>query len=333
MYCYNAAMRRTYTFQLRPTARQSDALVACLNAHRELYNAALQERRDAYKMRGVSIRCGDQSAQLKQIRTERPDIAVWSLSSQQATLRRLNKAFEMFFRRVKRGEKPGCPRFKGAGWFDTVEWPKDGDGCRWLPDDKRVRLQGIGQVNVHRPAKGTVKTVSVKREGRHWYLLLSCDDVPKRKLPATDSVVAVDMGVTHFLGTSDGERVPNPRFLEIAEKELTAAQQALSRCRRGSNRRKKARQKVSEIHRKIRRQRLDHHHKLALALVRDHDVIVHEDLRIRNMTRSARGTLTKPGANVSAKSGLNRSILDAGWGCSCRSGPVRLKAPTGRRSQ
>jgi putative transposase len=309
-------MRRTYKFQLRPTAKQTDALVACLESHRELYNAGLQERRDAYRSHGAKISYGMQSAQLKEIRTIRPDVAVWSFSSQQTTLRRLNKAFEAFFRRVKHGETPGYPRFKGAGWFDTVEWPNDGDGCRWLPDQGKVRFQGIGmvKVNMHRAVRGTVKTISVKREGRRWYVLLSCDDVPKRELRPTGAVVAVDLGVTHFLGTSDGRLVPNPRFFATAEKELTAAQQALSRCQRNSNRRRKARDVVAAIHRKIRRQRLDHHHKLALALVRDYDVIVHEDLQIKNMTRSAKGTPQKPGSNVAAKSGLNRSILDAGWG-------------------
>jgi transposase len=113
------------------------------------------------------------------------DQARWSFSSQQATLRRLDKAFVAFFRRARVGERSGYPRFKGAGWFDTVEWPKDGDGCRWdsQPDrpTTRVRLQGVGHVKVHRhrPVAGRVKTVSVKREGRRWYVVLSCDDVPR----------------------------------------------------------------------------------------------------------------------------------------------------------
>ena len=76
---------------------------------------------------------GDQSAQLKEIRALRPDLAVWSFSSQQATLRRLNRAFEGFFQRLKTGARPGYPRFKGKARFDTVEWPKDGDGARWHP--------------------------------------------------------------------------------------------------------------------------------------------------------------------------------------------------------
>ena len=127
------------------------------NAHRELYNAALQERRDAWSQRNTRIFYGDQSAQLTDIRQVRSDQAVWSFSSQQATLRRLNKAFNGFFRRIKNGQpgvKAGYPRFKGKARFDSVEWPKDGDGVRWLPEARRVYLQGIGQVKVQRAPPG-----------------------------------------------------------------------------------------------------------------------------------------------------------------------------------
>ena len=125
-------VRRAYVFRLRPTARQHVALAACVDAHRELYNAALQERRDGWSHSKTRIRYGDQSAQLSGIRSVRPDQAVWSFSSQQATLRRLDKSFDGFFRRVKRGQRAGYPRFKGKSRFDSVEWPKDGDGARWL---------------------------------------------------------------------------------------------------------------------------------------------------------------------------------------------------------
>jgi putative transposase len=151
-------VRRAYVFRLRPTPRQHVALAACVDAHRELYNAALQERRDAWSHASkIRISYGDQSAQLTEMRAARPDQAVWSFSSQQATLRRLNKAFAGFFRRVKAakaGVKPGYPRFKGAGRFDSVQWPKNGDGARWLPEAKRVYLQGIGPGQGRRAPRG-----------------------------------------------------------------------------------------------------------------------------------------------------------------------------------
>lgn len=309
-------MRRAYKFLLRPTSRQADALVAMLGDHRALYNAALQERRDAYRMRAVSVRYSEQSGQLRDIRGFDPDHARWSFSSQQATLRRLDRAFAAFFLRVKAGQRAGYPRFKGAGWFDTVTWPVDGDGCRWLPDTGRVRLQGIGQVRVHqhRAVQGRVKTVSVKREGHRWYLVLACDEVPAAPLPRTGAVTGIDLGIASFLTTSEGEHVPNPRHLRRSADKLATGQRALSRCKRGSARRRKVRARVAAIHAKIGRQRHDHAHKTALNLVQRHDVICHEALQIANMSRSARGTIAEPGSRVAQKAGLNRSILDAGWG-------------------
>jgi putative transposase len=320
-------VRRSFKFLLRPTARQSVALSACVEDHRQLYNAALQERRDAWKMRGVGIRYGGQSAQLKEIRAFDADQARWSFSSQQATLRRLDKAFAAFFRRVKAGEKPGYPRFRGRGWFDTVEWPSDGDGCRWdsqphHPTATYVRLQGVGHVRVHqhRPVQGRVKTVSVKREGSRWYVVLSCDGVPAEPLPATGAAVGVDMGVASFLTTSDGGHVPNPRHLAASAGRLARAQRELARRKRGSTRRRRTVVKIGAIHRKVRRQRLDHAHKTALALVRDHDLIAVEALNVAGMTRRAKPKPDPdtPGAFLpnggSAKTGLNRSISDAGWG-------------------
>ena len=166
----------------------------------------------------------------------------------------------------------------------------------------------------HRPVRGRVKTISVKREGRRWYVILACDDVPAEPLPATGAVVGLDMGVASLVTTSDGEHLANPRHLAATADRLAAAQRDLARKKRGSKRRLKAVARVAALHAKVRRQRLDHAHKAALDLVRDYDVIVHEDLRIANMTRSASGTIDNPGRNVAQKSGLNRSILDAGWG-------------------
>jgi len=318
-------VKRTFKFLMRPTVKQAAALAMMLEDHRELYNAALAERRDAYQMAGVTVRYGGQSAQLKEIRACDEDQARWSFSSQQATLCRLDKAFVAFFRRARVGERPGYPRFK-AGWFDTVEWPKDGDGCRWdsQPDSPttRVRLQGVGHVKVHRhrPVAGRVKTVSVKREGRRWYVVLSCDDVPAMPLPATGAVVGVDLGVASLATTSDGRHYGNPRFLAKASGKLAAAQREVARKKLRSTRRKKAVSKVAGLHGKVRRQRLDLAHKTALDLVRDYDLVAVEDLRVRNMTRRAapKPDPDRPGQFLSngqaAKSGLNRSILDAGWG-------------------
>jgi len=310
-------VRRAYKFRIYPTAGQASRAAQCLRDHQQLYNAALEERREAWRMRKVGIRYGQQSAQLKEIRGLDPDQGRWSFSSQQATLRRLDKAMAAFYRRCKAGEKrAGYPRFKALDRWDSVEWPSDGDGCRWKSDMGRVYLQGVGHVRVHqhRPVQGRVKTITLKREGRRWYVVLSCDDVPACPLPAAGREVGVDVGVTRFATVSDGEIIASPRFTRESADELAAAQRSLARKNRGSANRRRAKAKVAQVHRRIRNRRADFHHKTARALVRECDVIALEDLRIANMVRSASGTLEKPGTNVAAKSGLNRSILDAGWG-------------------
>lgn len=310
-------MRRAYKFRVYPTTGQRVRMASCLRDHQRLYNAALEERREAWKRSRVSISYCSQSGQLKDIRRADPDEqGRWSFCSQQATLRRLDKAMAAFYRRCKAGEKPGYPRFKALDRWDSVEWPKDGDGCRWKPETGRVYFQGVGHVKVHahRAADGIVKTISLKREGRRWYVVLSCDGIPLRPLPATGREIGIDVGVARFATTSDGEIIANPRFARGSASELTAAQQALARKKRSSANRRRAKAKVAEVHRRIRNRRADFHHKAARVIVASCDVIAVEDLNIRNMTRSARGSIESPGTNVAAKTGLNRSILDAGWG-------------------
>ncbi|MGW6410509.1 RNA-guided endonuclease InsQ/TnpB family protein [Streptomyces vinaceus] len=326
-------MIRAYKFLMRPTVGQTIALGEMLRDHCGLYNGALQERRDAYRHASkTSIKYGMQSAQLKDIRAFDPERhGRWSFSSQQATLRRLDKAFAAFFRRVKSGETPGYPRFRGVNWFDTVDFPKDGDGCRWdsTPHDPttRVRFQGVGhvKVNQHRAVVGKIKTVSVKREGKRWYVVLTAEQDQPEPLSATGSVVGIDMGIASFLTDSNGEHVPNPRHGRRVSARLEAAQQTLSRFprvrrdKRTSNHRR-AFEKVAKLHGKVRRQRLDHAHKTALALVQQHDFIAHEDLKIRNMSKAPapKPDPEQPGGflpnGAAAKAGLNRSIADAGWG-------------------
>lgn len=323
---------RAYKFLMRPTRRQDTALGEMLRDHCGLYNGALQERRDAYRhVSKTSIKYGQQSAQLKDIRAFDPECqGRWSFSSQQATLRRLDKAFTAFFRRIKSADTPGYPRFRGVNWFDTVDFPKDGDGCRWnsLPAHAtRVRFQGVGhvKVNQHREVVGKVKTVSVKRESRKWFVVLTAEQEQPEPLPKTGSVAGIDVGIANFLADSNGGFVPNPRHGRRNADALAEAQRVAAtfpRVRRDKRTKKHrlAVEKVAALHGKVRRQRLDHAHKTALQLVRDHDVIAHEKLNISNMVRAPKPKPDPDKVGVflpngtAAKAGLNRSIHDAGWG-------------------
>ena len=326
---------KAFKFRLNPTAKQHVSLGAMLGAHAELYNAALQERRDAYRSHGVSIRASDQMKQLTAIRHARPDQAVWSFTSQQQTLRRLEKAFQSFFRRVKAGETPGYPRFRAASRFDSVDF-RHGDGIRLINDGRtrrrgrqteaRLRVQGVGHVRVrlHRPLPEGAKLgqVTIKREGAgrraRWYVILPVE-VPDQVLPVTGSRIGIDLGIASFLTTSDGDHVSNPRHLKNAEERLAAAQQSLARKKRGSTRRKAAVARVARLYGTVRRQRLDHAHKAALSLVQNHDLIAHEALTVRNMVRRVKPVPdpNTPGQwlpnGAAAKTGLNKSIHDAAW--------------------
>lgn len=312
-----SGLNRTFRYRIYPTARQSVALGEMLRDHCTLYNAALQERRDAYRMRGHAVSAFDQNNQMKYIRAADPEQARWSFTSQQQTLRRLDKAFAAFFRRVKAGQAPGYPRFKPVQRFDTVTFV-NGDGAKWL--GQRVRMQGVGHVKVklHRPVQGTVKQISITRQGRKWFAQAICINVPPQVRPLTGAVVGLDRGVTHLLADSDGGFEPNPGHTRSAANRLATAQRQLSRKKRGSKRRRKAVARLAALHAKVRNTRTDNLHKISRRLVDDYDVIAVEDLRITNMTKrpkprpDAKGGHAPNGA--AAKAGLNKSILDAGWG-------------------
>src|SRR5690348_16164976 len=146
-----------------------------LETHRRLYNRALAERKTAWEERQESVSYGQQSGQLKVERTTNPYLAATNFSSCQATLRHLDKAFQAFFRRLKAGETPGHPRFKGQNRFDTVEFPAYGDGTKL--DGALVYFQHVGKIKIklHRPVEGTIKTISFKREADGWHVVFSCE--------------------------------------------------------------------------------------------------------------------------------------------------------------
>ena len=165
----------------------------------------------------------------------------------------------------------------------------------------------------HRQVVGRVKTLQLKREYRRWYVIVVVE-TKAEPLPPTGRAVGVDVGVARFLTTSDGEVVANPRFLDTAQATLTDLQRRKERAEPGSGNRKRLRRVLTKEWRKVRNRRRDFHHKTARALVDAYDALALEDLRVANMTASASGTIEAPGRTVAQKAGLNRAILDAGWG-------------------
>jgi putative transposase len=294
-----------------------------LRDHCDLYNAALQERREAWRMQRVSVSYSQQSAQLKEIRAADPHgQGRHSFTAQQQTLRRLDVVFRAYFKRVRDAERQqrrnvGHPRFKPYQRFDQVLFVA-GDGAGWEPATggrwSYARFQAIGRVKVkqHRQVVGRVKTLQLKREDRRWYVLVvtEADPVP---LPPTGRQIGVDVGVARFLTTSDGQVVANPRFLDAAQATIAELQRRKEHARPGSGNRRRLRRQLAREWRRVRNRRRDFHHKTARGLVNSCDAVALEHLNIGGMTASARGTVTEPGTHIAQKAGLNRSILDAGW--------------------
>ena len=318
-------VRRAYKFRAYPTRPQQCRAVRLLADHCDLYNAALEERRQAWTMQRVSVSYGMQSVQLKEIRRADPEgQGRHSFTAQQQTLRRLDTIFKAFFERVKvTGKKPGYPRFRSYSRFDQVRFV-NGDGARWTPsagdDWARAYFQAAGSVKVrqHRKIAGTVTALQLKREGRRWYVIViaETDPVP---LPAAGYAVGVDVGVARFLTTSDGEIVANPRILTASAAVIAELERRKARARLGSGNRRRIRRALRKEWRKVRNRRRDFHHKTARILVDKCDVIALETLNIVGMTKrpAAKRAPEQPGAflpnQAAAKAGLNKSILDAGW--------------------
>jgi putative transposase len=317
------AVRRAFKFRAYPTRPQEGRAARLLADHCDLYNAALEERREAWRMRRISISYGRQSAQLKDIRRADPHgQGRHSFTAQQQTLRRLNTVFAAFYERAKKG-KAGYPRFKPYSRFHQVRFV-DGDGAKWTPAEPggwaRAVFQGVGVVRVrqHRPIPGKVKTLQLKREYRRWYVIVTADTQPV-PLPPAGRSAGVDLGVARFLTTSDGEVVANPKFLAAAAAAIADLQRRKERARRGSGNRRRLRRALAEEWRKVRNRRRDFHHKTARALVDSCDVIGLEKLNTADMTRRPAPKPDPGQAGVclpnmaTAKAGLNKAILDAGW--------------------
>ncbi len=311
---------KAYKYRLYPTTKQVGKLEWMLRRCKELYNAALQERRDAYQMCGVSVSYRMQTDQLpaiKQLREEYRDIHSQVL---QDVLNRLDKAFQAFFRRVLNGEKPGYPRFKSGDRYHSLTYPQSGFE---ILHGKRLHLSKIGHIKIklHREMQGNIKTCTIKKEGEQWYAVLTCEyqHDPSTTFHPSDEEIGIDLGVKVFAMLSTGEPIENPRHYRREEEKIRAAHQKIHRCKKGSHRRHRAKQELSRLYRKTRHRRRDFHHQEARKLVNQYRVIVFEDLQIPNLTATPKpkqdaetGTYLPNGA--AAKAGLNKSILDAGWG-------------------
>lgn len=288
-------MVRTFRYPLRPTKAQVAVFDAWLIACRELHNAALQERRDAWRVARKPVTRYDQALALTEVRAADPAQAAVPARVQRYALDRVDRAFVGFFRRCKEGRTPGYPRFQSRRRYRSFGFPfQSTTGNR-----VRVPLLGFVKFCAYRPIQGRPRTVSVSRDrAGAWWVAFACDigEAPD-KVPVR-SAVGIDLGLHAFATVSDGAVIDNPRFTHRAQTRLTRRQRVLSRRQRHSSSRERARVLVAKAYRHIQQQRKDFFRKLSKQLLDRYDLVAHEDLNIRGMGRGH----------------FARSVHDAAWG-------------------
>jgi putative transposase len=291
-------LRKTFKYKLNPTPKQERVLAFVVRRCRERYNAALEERKEAWQTFGVSITLASQSAQLPGIKGVRPEYCDFHSQVLQDVLTRLDRAFQAFFRRIREGQTPGYPRFQGMNRYTSFTYKQFGKGAAL--DNGFLVLSKLGRIAVRwsRPLEGTPKTVTISREADGWYACISCAEVSVAPLEPTGQATGIDLGLESFATLADGTMIHNPRCYRKAERRLKRLQRCVSRRKKGSNRRRKAVKLLAKAHMKVKRQRQDFHHKVALSLVRQYDTSCYEALQTANMVRNHL---------------LAKSISDAGW--------------------
>jgi putative transposase len=302
----------TYQYRLAPRRTQHRALEKILEMQRQFYNAALQERRDAWRK---TISNFDQKKSLTQIRADDPD-GYGALPSNLSrwTLKRLDEAYSAFFDRVKANSgRAGFPRFRGLGnWrsFGFIEF----SGIRLVGAKLLFKgMLGGLKVRMHRalPDDASIRSCVFTKDDKGWSVALHIKTAGAAAHPREDAAVGIDVGVEHLATLSTGEHIANPRFETKEAASVRRAARKLSRARRTSKRRQKTKRHLARLRRRVANRRKTYLHQVSASIVRRYGAVAVEDLSIANMTRSAKGTIERPGKNVKQKSGLNRGMLDA----------------------
>jgi len=269
-----------------------------LTTTRYFYNALLAERKDAWEQRQETITKTIQLRRVKERRATNPYAAVTHSHILQVVATDLDRAFQSFFRRVRAGETPGYPRFRGQNRWRSFGLKELGNG--FSLDGRRLRVHGVGRIAVrwHRPLEGAIKTVRISKKAGHWYASFSCIVDAPVPLPTTGKSVGVDVGLAHLLTLSTGERVANPRWYRAGQARLRVMQRRIARRTQGGRNRRTAIAQVQRQHERVTNERKDYLDKVVSGLVAHYDTIAIENLRVTTMVKNHR---------------LSKSIMDAGW--------------------
>jgi putative transposase len=290
---------RTYKYRLYPTQAQEKNLLRVLAAARGLYNMVIEARKVAWQQERTTLTGKALDDLAKHYRNTFPYAQQMFSQTAQSVVKQADDAFQAFFRRVKKGQKAGYPRFKTRDRFHSIEFKQFGSGIR--VDGRRLKVFGIGRVAVrwHRPMQGTPKLARIKHTAGQWFVCIVCEVPDALPLPETGRALALDAGLSALYTTHEGVKIDHPHYYREAQAELRRKQRKLARAKQGSRNRWKAKRQVQRLHVHVSNQRRDFFHKLSRDAVNHFDLIALEDLRIRNMVRNTR---------------LSKSIMDAGWG-------------------
>lgn len=281
--------------RLYPTQAQETTLATTLETCRILYNRLLAWRKDAYEQTGKSPSRYEQQAAFPHWKEENEYLRRVHSQVLQEVGTRIDRAFQNFFRRVKAGEAPGSPRFRGRGTYDSFTFAQSGFALK----EQSVTLSKIGEVKavVHRRIEGKVKTCTIRRQNGKWFACF-CLEVEDEPLPATGEAVGIDVGLEKFAVLSNGEQISNPRFYRRDEQALAKAQRRIAKFEKGTKERRKARKVVARIHERIRNRRHNFVHQEARKIVNRFDTIAVEKLAPKKMVKNHH---------------LAKSISDASW--------------------
>jgi putative transposase len=297
-------MIKTFKYRLFPTHHQLNILQQTLEECRWLYNQTLAFRKEAWQTEQRHISWYDTNARIPILKAEHPSLKLVHSQVLQEVTKRVDLAFKAFFSRVKSGEKPGYPRFKGYGRYDSFTYTQSG----FILDSKakRLSLSKIGDVYIelHRPLKGTILNLTIIRSSTDkWYVCFSVECQPNL-LPPNPNQVGLDAGLHTFATMSDGVEIENPRFFRKAEKALAKAQRKLNQTakpakgEKASPERHRARKVVAHMHERTKFKRQNFTHQESRKIINHNGFVAVEDLRIHNMNKNHR---------------LAKSIMDAAW--------------------
>jgi putative transposase len=305
-------IRKAHVYRLYPTPEQATVLGQWVGAVRFVYNIGLEQRRDWYRP-GRSFTYVGQAKELTALRAEVEWLRDAPAQSLQQALKDLDRAYQNWW--SGRAKAP-TPRKRGLN--DAIRFPQPGrsDFRRISRHVGEVKLPKMGWVRLRWDCAipGEVKNITVSRRAGIWQVAAQYEREVAEPEPCILPAVGVDRGVAVFAALSDGTMIQPANYGKKALKALARAQRKLARKKKGSNNRRKQVRRVARLHMRVSNARKDFLHKASTTVAKNHGVVVLEKLEVRNMTRSAKGTQDTPGKNVRAKSGLNRSILDQGWG-------------------